>query len=95
METKNDITELRDILFDTLRQLKNKDAPLDIERAKAINETAQVIINTAKIEVDYAKVTGGDGSQSRFLTGEHNPDTKPSGGYVHKIGQRHGIEENK
>lgn len=92
MTTKNNIMELRDILFDTIRQLKDKDAPLDIERAKAINETAQVIINTAKVEVDYAKATGNS-NQSHFLTTEQ-PNTKPAGGYVHRIGQRGGDHDH-
>ena len=54
----NDINALRTALFDTLRGLQNKEDPLDIERAKAINETAQTIINSAKVEVDFARTTG-------------------------------------
>lgn len=54
----NDINALRDALFDTLRGLRDKEKPLDIERAKAINETAQTIINSAKVEVDFCRVTG-------------------------------------
>ncbi|TYP71566.1 MULTISPECIES: hypothetical protein [Nitrosomonas] len=50
---QNNITELRAILFDTLRGLKDKS--IDIEHAKAISDTAQVIINSAKVEADYAK----------------------------------------
>jgi hypothetical protein len=58
----NDITALRSHLFDTLRDLRDPDKPMDIERAKAINETAQVIINSAKVEVDHMKIAGGNGS---------------------------------
>jgi len=87
METKNDITELRSILFDTLRGLKDK--TLDIEQAKAINDTAQVIINSAKVEVDHAKITGGIPS-TNFLPEKSEHGTEKSvSGYVHKIGQRH------
>ncbi|SFJ06847.1 hypothetical protein [Nitrosomonas sp. Nm34] len=50
---QNNITELRAILFDTLRGLKDK--TIDIEHAKGISDTAQVIINSAKVEADYAK----------------------------------------
>ena len=53
---QNNITELRTILFDTLRGLKDKS--IDIEHAKAISDTAQVIINSAKVEVDHARHTG-------------------------------------
>ncbi len=86
MSEKNDIVELRSILFDTIRQLKDKSDPLDLDRAKAINETAQVIINSAKVEVDYAKATGH--TSSGFLT-DSGTTGKPDGGYTHRIGQRH------
>ena len=56
----NDVTELRQTLFDTLRDLKA--GTMDIDRAKAINETAQTIINSAKVEADHLKITGGKGS---------------------------------
>ena len=42
----NDIKGLRDIMFDTLRGVK--DGSIKIETAKAINDTAQTIINSAK-----------------------------------------------
>ncbi|SFI74524.1 hypothetical protein SAMN05428978_10324 [Nitrosomonas sp. Nm34] len=53
MNNQNNITELRAILFDTLRGLKDKS--MEVEHAKAISDTAQVIINSAKLETDYAK----------------------------------------
>jgi hypothetical protein len=62
----NDITELRSVLFDTLRDLRNKEATIDIERCSAINDIAQTIIQTAKVEVDHMRVTGGT-SSSGFL----------------------------
>jgi len=53
----NDITVLRTHLFDTLRGIK--DGSMEIETAKAINDIAQTIINTAKVEVDHMKIVGG------------------------------------
>lgn len=35
---------------------------MDIDRAKAICDVGQVIINSAKVEVDYCKATGKAGS---------------------------------
>lgn len=58
----NDITSLRGHLFDTLRALNDKDKPMDIERARAVSEIAQTIINSAKVEVDAMRVAGGQGS---------------------------------
>jgi hypothetical protein len=64
--SKNTIDALRDELFATLRALRNKDEPMDIERARAVSAIAQTIINTAKVEVDHLRVTGSDAG-SRFL----------------------------
>jgi len=61
MTTKN-ITDLRRIMFDTLQALQDKKNPLDIERALAIKEVGQVIVNSAKVEIDYLKITGQGGS---------------------------------
>lgn len=54
----SDIDTLREHLFDTLKALKDPDKPMEIERAKAITDTAQVIINCAKVEVDFLKANG-------------------------------------
>lgn len=62
----NDITELRTHLFDTLRALKDKESPMDIDRAKAVCEVGQVIINTAKVEIEHARVTGAN-TGTQFL----------------------------
>ena len=58
----NTIADLRKHLFATLEGLQDKDKPMDIDRAKAVSEVAQVIINSAKVEVDHMKVAGGNGS---------------------------------
>jgi len=58
----NTITDLRAALFATIEELRDKDKPMDIERAKAIAEVAQTIVNSAKVEVDYLKVAGGEGT---------------------------------
>lgn len=67
----NDIDALRSHLFDALKGLK--DGTVAIEKAKAISDVAQTIINTAKVEVDYAKATGQKGST--FL--DKKPDLPP------------------
>lgn len=58
MSNQNNATELRSILFDTLRDLRNKNEPMDIERAKTISDVARTAISLAKTEVDHMKVTG-------------------------------------
>jgi hypothetical protein len=59
---KNKIEDLRNHLFATLEALQDKDNPMPLDRAKAISEVAQTIINTAKVEVEFLEVAGGKGS---------------------------------
>lgn len=66
----NTITGLRDIMFKTLRGIQ--DGSVDVDKAKAINDTAQTIINTAKVEVDFMKVTGHAGAATGFIGGGDN-----------------------
>ena len=44
-------------LLDTLADLRRSDSPMPIDRAKAVAEVATVLVNSAKVEVDYLKVT--------------------------------------
>lgn len=81
----NDVTELRQELFETLRALKDKQAPMDIDRAKAVVDVAQAIINSAKVEVDHMKVAGSAGSG--FIPAA--PPGLPSGTTL--IGQKPGV----
>lgn len=69
---KNKIDDLRDHLFETLEMLKDEENPMDLDRAKVIADVAQTLINSAKVEVDFIKVTG-TAESSRFLS---NPDKK-------------------
>lgn len=62
----SDINTLRTALFATLDALRDPKNPMDIERARAINDTAQTIINASKLEIDFAKVTGQE-SGSGFI----------------------------
>ncbi|MGE0358627.1 MAG: hypothetical protein AB7P08_17125 [Burkholderiales bacterium] len=57
-----DIADLRTHLFATLEALRDSGKPMEIERAKAIADVAQVVINSAKVEVEYIKLTGKPGS---------------------------------
>lgn len=52
------IDDLRTHLFETLAALKDKDKPMDLDRARAISDVSRVIVDTAKVEVEFLKVTG-------------------------------------
>ena len=59
---KNKIEDLRNHLFATIEGLLDDEKPLDISRAKAVADVAQVIINSAKVEVDFINKVGGTGT---------------------------------
>jgi hypothetical protein len=63
----SDITTLRDALFSTLASLQDKKNPMEIDRAGAICNVAREITATAKLEIDYIKVTGAS-SESAFIS---------------------------
>ena len=54
----SDITELREHLFATLRALRDKDAPMDVDRARVISQVAATVIDSARVEVEHMRVTG-------------------------------------
>jgi hypothetical protein len=72
----NDISALRESLFAVLAGLKSGE--IKIDQAKAINETAQTLINTAKVEVDFMRASGKT-IDSDFLPSIQAPeDTRDS-----------------
>lgn len=50
------ITDLRNHLFATLKAVKSGEMELD--RARAVNEISKTIIDTARVEVDFIKTQG-------------------------------------
>lgn len=50
---------LRRMLFKQLEQLTDPTKDVDLKRAEVTNATAQAIINSAKVEVEYVKAIGG------------------------------------
>lgn len=55
---KNKIDDLRDHLFETLAALRRAENPMELDRAHAIAAVGKVIIESAKVEVNFLKVTG-------------------------------------
>lgn len=62
MPSPNTIDTLRTELFDTLKRLKDKDAPMDVARARAVVDVASVIVDTAKVEIAFLEATGASGT---------------------------------
>lgn len=84
-KSKTSLTDLRNHLFDVIERLKDSNDPdadekdtISIETAKAINQTAGEIIESAKVEVEALKIIatykGLDDYevQSEFLLSKEN-----------------------
>lgn len=67
------ISDLREAMFDTLADLKA--GKITVEQAKAISDVGQVIINSAKVEVDY--IRANNGGETPFLESAGNKNLPP------------------
>jgi hypothetical protein len=74
---KNKIEDLRNHLFATLEDLRDKDNPMAIDRALAVAKVADSIIDSAKVEVKFLEVTGAE--QSKFLGEIKEKNVTPAG----------------
>lgn len=68
--TKNKIDDLRNHLFETLEALKDDDKPMELDRARAIADVAKVLVESAKVEVAFLKVTGAAKSTDFLPNGD-------------------------
>lgn len=66
---RNRIEDLRDHCFDTIERLLDEDDPMDIERARAVADVAKVVVDSAKAEVAFMKVSGLECPTTSFMTG--------------------------
>jgi hypothetical protein len=63
---KTNVDDLRNHLFETLEMLKDGDERMTIEKARAISDVAQTIINTARVELEFQKASKNK-TGSRFI----------------------------
>lgn len=54
----SNINDLRDHLMGTLAALRDRNNPMEPDRARAIAQVAGVLVDTAKAEIDYLRATG-------------------------------------
>lgn len=71
--TSPHINTLRAHLMETLASLRDRDNPMEPDRARAVAQVAGVLVDTARVEVDYIKATGQD--VSNFIDGMKAPET--------------------
>lgn len=85
---KNKIEDLRNHLFATLEALQDPDKPMDLDRANTIANVAKVVVDSAKAEVMFMKVTGSTGSgfisNEKALPAPQVPQAQP-GTKVHRL----------
>ena len=72
------INAVRQHLLDTLADLRNRDKPMEVDRACAVAQVASVLVDTARVEVDYIKATGKDASGFLALPDEDALVTDPA-----------------
>lgn len=77
------MTSLREHLMATLASLRDRENPMEPDRARAIGQVASVLVDTVRVENEYLKLTGG--TRADFLEeqpgapaiahsqGAHNP----------------------
>lgn len=73
MNQHKTIEDLRAVLFETIASVRDGSMPLD--RANAVSDLAQVMVNSAKVEVEFARATGAK-SGTGFL---EQPAQLPAG----------------
>ena len=92
------ISELRAQLLATLGDLRDRKNPMEPDRARAIAQVSSVLVDSARVEVDYIKATGQD--VSNFIDGLQAPtalaaiastptgtvDRSAPGRVVHRLG---------
>ena len=80
----NNIEGLRQRLFETIDAVRNNS--IDLDKAKVISDLSQVIVNSAKVEVDFLRVT--DGTESDFLRPALKVEVPAgiTGRTIHRIG---------
>ena len=87
---------MRQSLLDTLADLRNREQPMDIERAKAVALVAGVLVDTAKVENEYLKITGQDSSGFLSMPVDQAPSLRivaPTANNPFPVSARHQLGE--
>ena len=84
---KNKIEDLRNHLFETIEALRDDEKPMELARAHAVAKVAQVIVESAKVEVEFLKATGASRSTG-FLPSEEDGDSAAPRGALRAVATR-------
>ena len=75
-ETPTGMASLQDILMQSIKDVRS--GSMDASTAKAVNEIAQTLINSAKVEVEFMRATKR--SESRFFQQGFESTPRKQGG---------------
>ena len=75
-ETPTGMASLQDILMQSIKDVRS--GSMDASTAKAVNEIAQTLINSAKVEVEFMRATKR--SESRFFQNGFESTPRKQGG---------------
>lgn len=83
----NSLAELRAVLFDTIRGVRAGNT--DLDQARSVNALAQTLVDTGRLEVEYARVMGSD-IETEFLPAKAEQSGTPGtpgikGTTVHRL----------
>lgn len=75
---RNKISDLRDHLFAALERIDNdelntEELNKEIDKAKAVADIGSVIINSAKLEIEFMKATGMIDTSSELFKSINDP----------------------
>lgn len=70
------ISALREHLLATLADLRDREHPMEPDRARAVAQVAAVLVDSAKVEVDYLRAVGGE--RAEFLHVEEGGPRLPA-----------------
>ncbi|MDY7560171.1 hypothetical protein QN366_01375 [Pseudomonas sp. CCC3.2] len=76
---KNKLSDLRDHLFaqlEAVRDASEDDLPKEVQRAQSVSNISRVLIESAKVEIEYFRHIGGENSASGFI--ESKPELPPA-----------------
>lgn len=76
---KNKLSDLRDHLFAQLEAVREADddsLAKEVQRAQSVSDISRVLIESAKVEIDYFRHIGGENLASTFI--ESKPALPPA-----------------
>lgn len=85
----NHVSTVRSMLIEQIRAVRQaatgEDIKMEVEKSRAISSLANSVTELARVEVDYAKASNGNGTVSFLEAGEVPATTATPTGLVHRI----------